>query len=67
MIMARHTVGSARTRLRVARESLVQLDPHLTRRAMWCRYGNNIPRRYTIASDWGHRYRTTRGATGTGR
>lgn len=67
MIMARHTVGAARTRLRVARTTLVRLDSHLNGNTLWRRYGNNIPRRYTIASDWGHRYRTTRGATGNGR
>lgn len=36
MITLRH----ARARLRVARTTLVRLDPYLTRRRVWTRYGS---------------------------
>lgn len=66
MPMAHMTVRYATTRARVARTALVRLDPHLKWRVTWTRYGNNIPRRYTIATDWGHRYATTRGVAASG-
>ena len=53
------TVRYARTRLRVARGSLVRLDPWLARREVWTLYRGAVPRRPSA--------RTTRGKTGTGR
>lgn len=48
MIMARHTVGAARTRLRVARTTLVRLDPYLARHTTWKLYGPRAP--YTVGT-----------------
>lgn len=48
MIMARHTVGAARTRLRTARTALVRLDPHLARHTTWKLHGPRVP--YTIGT-----------------
>lgn len=65
--MAMHTVTTARTRLRRTRTGMASVDPVLAHNLTWPRYGNNLPNRYAHATDWGHRYRTTRGAVGSGR